>query len=262
MTVEILVVEENPAIQDVIVLNLREAGFNVRCVGSAEQAETVLRATLPDLVILDWVLPRQSGLSLVKKIRTDQRTQGLPIVMLTALDDEDDIVRGLETGADDYITKPFSPKELVARVRAVLRRRAPHLAEDTIKLGSLVLNPVSHHVLAGGQLVKLGMTDFRILAFFMTHPDRLYSRSQLLDEIWGDRAFVNERVVDVHIRRLRSVLEASGNHNRIETVRGGGYRFRAAETRVPPAELEKFRSRMPGLPGMRKTTPATVQAFA
>jgi len=152
----------------------------------------------------------------------------LPIIMLTARVHEEDKVQGLEAGADDYVTKPFSPKELVARVRAVLRRRAPHLAGEAVEIGTLALNPATHRVLASGQPIELGPTEFRLLFFFMTHAERVYTRAQLLDEVWGDHVFIEERTVDVHIRRLRAALEGSGNHERVETVRGTGYRFRGA----------------------------------
>ena len=205
---------------------LGKAGYATEKAGSAEEAESAIRAALPDLVILDWMLPGQSGVALAKKLRQDERTRELPIIMLTARVHEEDKVQGLEAGADDYVTKPFSPKELVARVRAVLRRRAPHLAGESVDIQGLVLNPGTHRVTAGGQTVELGPTEFRLLFFFMTHPERVYTRAQLLDEVWGDHVFIEERTVDVHIRRLRAALEASGHQDRVETVRGTGYRFR------------------------------------
>lgn len=228
MTPTILVVEDEPAIQELVAVNLKHAGFLVVRAGSAEEAESAIRAALPDLVILDWMLPGQSGVALAKKIRGDDRTRELPIIMLTARVHEEDKVQGLEAGADDYVTKPFSPKELVARVRAVLRRRAPHLAGEAVEIGNLSLNPATHRVMAGGQPVELGPTEFRLLFFFMTHAERVFTRSQLLDEVWGDHVFIEERTVDVHIRRLRAALEPSGHHERVETVRGTGYRFRGA----------------------------------
>lgn len=228
MAPTILVVEDEPAIQELVAVNLRHAGFLVARASSAEEAETVIRAALPDLVLLDWMLPGQSGVALAKRLRADERTRELPLIMLTARVHEEDKVQGLEAGADDYVTKPFSPKELVARVRAVLRRRAPHLAGDAVEIGDLSLNPTTHRVAAAGQPIDLGPTEFRLLFFFMTHPERVYTRSQLLDEVWGDHVFIEERTVDVHIRRLRAALEASGHHERVETVRGTGYRFRGA----------------------------------
>ena len=226
MTPTILVVEDEPAIQELLAVNLRHSGFLVVRAGSAEDAESAIQAALPDLLILDWMLPGKSGVALAKKLRGDERTRELPIIMLTARVHEEDKVLGLEAGADDYITKPFSPKELVARARAVLRRRQPHLAGDIVEVGALSLNPATHRVIAAGVPVELGPTEFRLLLFFMSHPERVYSRAQLLDEVWGDHVFIEERTVDVHIRRLRATLEPTGEQERIETVRGAGYRFR------------------------------------
>ena len=226
MTPTILVVEDEPAIQELLAVNLRHSGFLVVRAGSAEDAESAIQAALPDLLILDWMLPGKSGVALAKKLRGDERTRELPIIMLTARVHEEDKVLGLEAGADDYITKPFSPKELVARVRAVLRRRQPHLAGDIVEVGALSLNPATHRVIAAGVPVELGPTEFRLLLFFMSHPERVYCRAQLLDGVWGDHVFIEERTVDVHIRRLRATLEPTGEQERIETVRGAGYRFR------------------------------------
>ncbi len=226
MNPTILVVEDEPAIQELVVINLKHAGFLVVRAGSAEAGESAIRAALPDLVILDWMLPGQSGVALAKKLRAAERTRELPIIMLTARVHEEDKIQGLEAGADDYVTKPFSPKELVARVRAVLRRRSPHLAGETVEIAGLRLSPATHRVVAGEQLLDLGPTEFRLLFFFMTHPERVYTRAQLLDEVWGDHVFIEERTVDVHIRRLRAALEPSGHDDRVETVRGTGYRFR------------------------------------
>ena len=228
MTPTILVVEDEPAIQELLAVNLRHNGFLVVRAGSAEEADSAIQAALPDLLILDWMLPGKSGVALSKKLRGDERTRELPIIMLTARVHEEDKVLGLEAGADDYITKPFSPKELVARVRAVLRRRQPHLAGDIVEIGALSLNPATHRVIAAGVPVELGPTEFRLLLFFMSHPERVYSRAQLLDEVWGDHVFIEERTVDVHIRRLRATLEPTGEQERIETVRGAGYRFRGS----------------------------------
>lgn len=228
MTPTILVVEDEPAIQELISINLKHAGFMVVRVGSAEEAAATIRSALPDLVILDWMLPGQSGGALATKLRADERTRDLPIIMLTARVHEEDKVQGLEAGADDYVTKPFSPKELVARVRAVLRRRTPHLAGDAVKIGTLELNPATHRATAAGTPIELGPTEFRLLFFLMTHAERVYTRTQLLDEVWGDHVFIEERTVDVHIRRLRAALEPVDEHERIETVRGTGYRLRGA----------------------------------
>ena len=222
----ILVVEDEPAIQELLAINLKHGGFDVVRAGSAEEGLSVIRAALPDLVILDWMLPGQSGIALAKKLRSEDRTQDLPIILLTARVHEEDKVLGLEAGADDYITKPFSPKELVARVRAVLRRRAPHLAGEEVDIGGLKLNPATHRVMSGDLPVELGPAEFRLLFYFMTHPERVHTRSQLLDGVWGDHVFIEERTVDVHIRRLRAALEPFGHHERVETVRGTGYRFR------------------------------------
>lgn len=226
MNPTILVVEDEPAILELVAINLKHAGFLVVRASSAEEGDSAIRAALPDLVILDWMLPGQSGISLAKKLRADERTRELPIIMLTARVHEEDKILGLEAGADDYVTKPFSPKELVARVRAVLRRRSPHLAGEAIDIGGLALNPATHRVTSGGDTVDLGPTEFRLLFFFMTHPERVYTRAQLLDDVWGDHVFIEERTVDVHIRRLRAALEPYGHHERVETVRGTGYRFR------------------------------------
>ena len=228
MSATILVVEDEPGIQEVLKFNLAQHGHDVIVAGDAEDALNLLRGALPDLILLDWMLPGQSGVALAKKIRADERTREMPIIMLTARAHEEDKVQGLEAGADDYVTKPFSPKELVARVRAVLRRRAPHLAGEAVEIGNLALNPATHRVLAGSQPIELGPTELRLLFFFMTHVERVYSRAQLLDEVWGDHVFIEERTVDVHIRRLRAALEPSGHHERVETVRGTGYRFRGA----------------------------------
>ena len=232
MTTSILVVEDEPAILELISVNLRHAGFQVIRATSAEEAETVIRNELPDLLVLDWMLPGQSGVSLARKLRMDERSRELPIIMLTARAHEEDKVQGLEAGADDYVTKPFSPKELVARVRAVLRRRAPHLAGEAVEIADLSLNPATHRVIAAGKPVELGPTEFRLLFFFMTHPERVYTRSQLLDEVWGDHVFIEERTVDVHVKRLRETLAPVDAGRMIETVRGAGYRL----TRERPAD--------------------------
>ncbi len=227
MKPSILVVEDEPGIQALIAVNLRHADFQVNCVESAEAAQRAMEAALPDLLILDWMLPAQSGLDLARRLRASERTRELPIILLTARVHEEDKVLGLEAGADDYITKPFSPKELIARIRALLRRRAPHVADAAVSIGGLQLNPATYQVLAQGQTLELGPTEFRLLRFLMTHPERVYSRTQLLDEVWGDHVFIEERTVDVHVRRLRMALEPAGEHERVETVRGAGYRFSA-----------------------------------
>ena len=227
MPANILLVEDEPAIQELIAFNLTQAGHHVLRAASAENAMTLVKNALPDLILLDWMLPGASGVEFAKKLRADERTRGVPIIMLTARSDEQDKITGLETGADDYITKPFSPRELQARIKAVLRRRAPQMTEDCVDVEGLRVDPVSHRVHGNGQSLELGPTEFRLLHFFMTHAERVHSRAQLLDQVWGDHIFVEERTVDVHIRRLRSALEATGHDRLIQTVRGSGYRFSA-----------------------------------
>jgi two-component system phosphate regulon response regulator PhoB len=221
----ILVVEDEPAIQELIAVNLEHAGHRVLRAASAEEAQRSIHDALPDLVVLDWMLPGESGHALARRLRVDRRTRDIPIIMLTARVQEHDRVAGLEAGADDYISKPFSPRELTARVKAVLRRRSPHLSDETIEMAGLALNPGTHRVIGNGRPIDLGPTEFRMLHFFLTHPERVWSRTQLLDEIWGDHVFVEERTVDVHIRRLRKALTPSGHDGLIETVRSAGYRF-------------------------------------
>jgi len=225
MSSTILVVEDEPAIQELIAVNLSFAGHKVLRAFDSEQAETLINAELPDLILLDWMLPGQSGLALARKLRNSERTRQVPIIMLTAKGSEQDKIDGLESGADDYITKPFSPKELMARIKAVLRRRAPQLTDDLTEVAGLKLDPSAHRLTGNGQTLAIGPTEFRLLHFFMTHPERVFSRSQLLDQVWGDHVFVEERTVDVHIRRLRKALEPTGHDSHIETVRGTGYRF-------------------------------------
>src|SRR5690606_1724282 len=234
MSSTVLVVEDEPAIQELIAVNLGFAGHKVLRADDAEQAQTLISAELPDLVLLDWMLPGASGLALARKLRADERTRSIPLIMLTARSDEHDKVEGLEAGADDYITKPFSPKELMARIKAVLRRRAPQLTDDVIKIGTLTLDPATHRVSGDDRSLTVGPTEFRLLHFFMTHTERVFSRAQLLDQVWGDHVFVEERTVDVHIRRLRKALEPTGHDSHIETVRGAGYRF-AVQRPVPAA---------------------------
>jgi two-component system, OmpR family, phosphate regulon response regulator PhoB len=223
----ILVVEDEPAILELITVNLADAGYDVQGVPDAETARTKLDAALPALVLLDWMLPGQSGLALAKQLRADGRTKDLPIIMVTARADEADRVAGLEAWVDDYVTKPFSPRELKARIKAVLRRRAPESLDEPLSAGALQLDPSTHRVTAAGRPVPLGPTEFRLLRFLLARPERVHSRSRLLDQVWGDRADVEERTVDVHIRRLRAALEPFGLDGLIETVRGSGYRLAA-----------------------------------
>jgi two-component system phosphate regulon response regulator PhoB len=221
----ILVVEDEPAIQELIACNLELAGHKAVRAATAEQALDLLRGELPDLVVLDWMLPGMSGIDFARRLRAERRTQNVPLIMVTARAEERDKLTGLETGADDYLTKPFSPRELNARVKAVLRRRAPQATQDAVELDGLRLDPDARRVTAHGATLALAPTEFRLLHFFMTHADRIYTRTQLLDQVWGDHVFVEERTVDVHIRRLRKALEPSGHDRRVETVRSAGYRF-------------------------------------
>jgi two-component system phosphate regulon response regulator PhoB len=227
MTPTILVVEDEPAIRELLKVNLEDAGYEVREAEDAEAARSALNEVLPDLLLLDWMLPGQSGLALARQLRGTMRTRDLPIIMLTARSDEADKVAGLEAWVDDYVTKPFSPRELKARIKAVLRRRAPEAAQETLEAGALRLDPVAHRVMASGQEVAIGPTEFRLLQFLMARPDRVHSRAQLLDMVWGDHVYIEERTIDVHIRRLRVALAPHGYDGMIETVRGSGYRFAA-----------------------------------
>ena len=233
MAASVLIVEDDASIRELLVVNLETAGHETLIAESAEVAETQITAHLPDLIILDWMLPGQSGPQFAARLRANPRTRDIPIIMLTARADELDRVTGLEQGADDYMVKPFSPKELLARIKAVLRRRKPQVTDDLVFAGDLNLDPATHRVSASGQTLSIGPTEFRLLHFFMTHPERVHSRTQLLDKVWGDHVFVEERTVDVHIRRLRSILEQSGHDKLIQTVRGSGYRFSVNDARGP-----------------------------
>src|SRR5690349_22042434 len=223
----ILVVEDEPAIQDLIAFSLRQARHSVSCAKNAEEAMEIINEALLNLVLLDWMLPGMSGVEFARMLRRTTRTKTIPIIMLTARAEESDKVAGLEIGADDYITKPFSPRELLARIKAVLRRRAPEAADDIVEIGGLRLDSATHRVTARDSEVPLGPTEFRLLHFLMTHSEWLHTRSQLLDQVWGDHVFVEDRTVDVHIRRLRQALQPSGRDRMIETVRGAGYCFRS-----------------------------------
>ena len=225
MAATILVVEDEPAIQELISYGLRQAGHVTFCAGDAEEAMTIVNDVLPDLVLLDWMLPGMSGIEFAKLLRRVARTKNIPIIMLTARAEESDKVSGLEIGADDYITKPFSPRELIARIKAVLRRRLPEAADEIVEISGLRLDPITHRVTVNNKEVILGPTEFRLLYFLMSHPERVHSRSQLLDGVWGDHVFVEDRTVDVHIRRLRKILEVGGKDGLVQTVRGSGYRL-------------------------------------
>ncbi len=223
MAATILVVEDEPAIQELISYNLKQAGHQALKADNAEQAMNLVQNELPDLILLDWMLPGMSGVELARRLRTDKRTRTIPIIMLTARSDEQDKLTGLETGADDYITKPFSPRELMARVAAILRRIRPALAGETLTVGDIALDGVAHRVERLGQTLALGPTEFRLLKFFMEHPGRVFSRGQLLDAVWGTGSDIELRTVDVHIRRLRKGIEVAGAPDPVRTVRSAGY---------------------------------------
>ena len=227
MPANILVVEDEPAIQELIAVNLEHAGHHVIRAKDAEGALGLVKDALPDLLLIDWMLPGISGVALARQLRQQERTRQIPIILLTARSSEQDKVTGLESGADDYVTKPFSPRELLARIKSVLRRRAPQITDDPVEGGGLRLEPATRRVYGGGRPLELGPTEFRLLHYLMTHAERVHSRAQLLDRVWGDHVFVEERTVDVHIRRLRKSLEPGGHDRLIETVRGSGYRFTA-----------------------------------
>ncbi len=221
----ILVVEDEAAIAELIAINLRHAGFEVTIAGDAEQAQVAVDGVLPHLVVLDWMLPGQSGLALARRWRAESRTKSIPIVMLTARAEESDTISGLDAGADDYLTKPFSANELLARIRALLRRRAPEALDAAVEVGPLAINPATRRVTSGDREARVGATEFKLLHFLMTHPERVHSRAQLLDRVWGDHVFIEERTVDVHVKRLREALAAVSCQHMIETVRGAGYRL-------------------------------------
>jgi two-component system, OmpR family, phosphate regulon response regulator PhoB len=251
MMASVLVVEDEAAIAELIAINLRHAGFEVNVAVDADSAQRAVDRVLPDLVLLDWMLPGQSGLQLARRWRADSRTRDLPLIMLTARADEADKITGLDAGADDYLTKPFSTQELLARIRSVLRRRAPESLDTAVDIGGLRLDPATRRVTrlvgtaaaagAGAEAanelreVKIGPTEFRLLHFFMTHPERVHSRAQLLDRVWGDHVFIEERTVDVHVKRLREALAPVDGSALIETVRGAGYRLTHQPQRVASA---------------------------
>jgi len=222
----ILVVENEISARQLLAANLQNSGYKVRCAGDVAQAETLVREVRPDLVLLDWILPGVPGLPFTRWLRNDQRTRDISVVLISERADEQDKVAALEGGADDYLTKPYSGRELLARIKAVMRRRTPQLADDVVAVAGLQLDPAARRISAGDREIDLWTTEFRLLHFFMTHVGRIFSRAKLLDEIWGHDAFVEERTVDVHSRRLRQGLAPSGHDNVIETVRGIGYRFR------------------------------------
>lgn len=229
MMAKVLVVEDDAGIQELLQFTLDSAGYSTRCANSAEKAQQLILEELPDLIILDWMLPAMSGLQFARVLRGDARTRQLPIIMVTARGEEPDRVAGLEEGADDYIVKPFSPKEMIARVHAVLRRRAPELGQSELSNGPVRIDAVSHEAYVGDQKITLTPVEFKLLRFLMANPGRVYSRSQLLDQVWGDHVYVEERTVDVHIRRLRMALGESAE-SLIETVRGAGYKMLTASS--------------------------------
>lgn len=237
MPSKILIVEDEQEIRELIAVNLQRAGYETLSAASVAAAEAHMRNTLPSLVLLDWILPETPGVMFARRLRSDQRTADIPIIMLTGRAREEERIMGLEAGVDDYVTKPFFPRELLARIRAVMRRCKPQFTEDAVEVAGLSLDPAARRAVCAGASLDLGDIEFRMLHFFMTHPERVYSRAQLLDEVWGHQVFVEERTVDVHIRRLRQALEPSRCDGLLETVRGVGYRFRRAlpQTRAPSA---------------------------
>lgn len=217
----ILIVEDEPSIVELVTFALREAGWNTYAVGSANEAWEFIQRRMPHLVLLDWMLPDQTGLRLLSRIRADRQMQELPVIMLTAKSMEEDKIAGLDNGADDYITKPFSPRELTARIKALLRRKSPEHAQSVMTAGAVALDPVSCSVMLNGQKIDIGHAEFKLLKFFLAHPERVFSRSQLLDKVWGDHVVIEERTVDVHVLRLRKALKEA--ESLIKTVRSVGY---------------------------------------
>jgi two-component system, OmpR family, phosphate regulon response regulator PhoB len=234
MSAEVLIVEDEAAIAELLALNIRHAGMTVRVAADAEQARQEVNQQLPKLVLLDWMLPGQSGIQLARQWRAEERTRDLPIIMLTARAAEDDRVMGLDAGADDYLSKPFSTKELLARVRAVLRRRSPEALDKPVVLAGIQLDPATRRVSCHDHELKLSPTEFKLLHFLMSHPERVHSRAQVLDRVWGDHVFIEERTVDVHVKRLREALRGAGGEACVETVRGAGYRFNSRPAVHPP----------------------------
>ena len=231
MSAKILIVEDEPSIQELLAFNMGQAGYQALRAEDAHSAWRQMQDCIPDLILLDWMLPDTSGLEFAKQLRNDARTRDIPIIMLTARSEERDKISGLESGADDYITKPFSPRELLARIRAILRRQGPTMQDDLLSAGGLELSQSKHRISANGMPLELGPTEFKLLHFFMSHAERVHSRTQILDQVWGAQAYVEERTVDVHIRRLRAALEPEKLDHLIQTIRGRGYRFSAKESR-------------------------------
>jgi two-component system phosphate regulon response regulator PhoB len=224
----ILIVDDEPAIRDMVAFALRKGDYEPAHAGDAREAQAAIADAVPDLILLDWMLPGTSGLELARRWRREDLTREIPIIMLTARGEENDRVGGLEAGVDDYVVKPFSARELLARIRAVMRRARDDDEDGSVSVGALRIDGAAHRVFANGEPVAIGPTEYRLLHFFMTHPERVYTRSQLLDHVWGGSVYVEERTIDVHIRRLRKTLEPSGLEGMVQTVRGSGYRFSAS----------------------------------
>jgi two-component system phosphate regulon response regulator PhoB len=225
MKANILIVEDEESILELIAINLHQSGFKPIRSLNAESADKLIHEQIPDLIILDWMLPRMSGIDFAKRLKSNTLTKKIPIIMLTAKNEEENMILGLNSGADDYLTKPFSPRELVARIKAVLRRKAPDLIEEPIEINGLHLDPTNHRVRSNNNSIRIGPTEFKLLHFFMKNPERLFSRNHILDKVWGNKAEIEDRTVDVHIKRLRNSLSSEGKQKLIQTVRGMGYRF-------------------------------------
>ena len=225
MTPRILIIEDEAPIREMVRFSLQRNGFEPLEAADGREAQIQVVEQQPDLILLDWMLPDISGIDLARRFKREESTKEIPIIMLTARAEEDDKVKGFDVGVDDYVTKPFSPRELTARIKAVLRRSSPAHGQASLDADGLSLDLDGHRVSANGQRVEMGPTEFRLLQFFMSHPDRVYSRAQLLDQVWGSNVYVEERTVDVHIRRLRKALASHGHDRYIQTVRGAGYRF-------------------------------------
>ncbi len=227
MRAKLLIVDDEPAIREMVSFQLQRHGYGCLEAADANEATDQISKQRPDLILLDWMMPGKSGIDFARELRADHYTRDIPLILLTARDDESDKIRGFEAGADDYITKPFSPKELLARIKAVLRRAVPDKTSDRIEIAGLILDPDAWEVRCGDSTLQLGPTEFKLLRFFMTHPERVYNRQEILDGVWGNDAYIEDRTVDVHIRRLRKALEITGHEKLIQTVRGAGYRLSA-----------------------------------
>jgi two-component system, OmpR family, phosphate regulon response regulator PhoB len=221
----VLIVDDEAAIRDMLCIALEAAGFNVLDAENAQQAHATIIDRQPDLVLLDWMMPGTTGLELLRRLKRDDLTARIPVIMLTAKAEEDSKISGLDAGADDFVPKPFSPRELISRVKAVLRRVGREELQEPISIGQLVFDPIGHRVSIADQTITLGPTEYRLLQFFLTHQERVYSRDQILDYVWGGNVYLDERTVDVHIRRLRKAISVAGHENYVQTVRGAGYRF-------------------------------------